>query len=61
MLACYRQRDFSGAATSITRCREVDDSFGLERLFNLYAERILAFQQNPPPADWNGVVVLESK
>jgi adenylate cyclase len=61
MLACFRQRDFAGATNSIVRCREVDDGFGLGHLFDLYAERIRAFAQNPPPPDWNGVFVLESK
>jgi adenylate cyclase len=61
MIACYRQRDFDGAAKKIVRCREIGDAFGLEGLFQLYSERICSFQKNPPPADWNGVFVLESK
>ena len=61
MLACYRQRDFEGAGKSIVRCREADDGFGLNNLFNLYAARLDTFQQNPPPADWNGAFVLETK
>ena len=61
MLAYFRQRDFAGAANSIVRCREVDDGFGLGPLFDLYAARIHAFEQDPPPSDWNGVVVLETK
>ena len=27
----------------------------------LYSERIRVFEENPPPADWNGVFVLETK
>jgi adenylate cyclase len=61
MLARFRQQDFTGAANSIDRCREVDDGFGLEALFDLYATRIHMFEQNPPPPDWNGVFVLETK
>jgi len=61
MLARFRRQDFSGAADSIARCREIDDGFGLGHLLDLYAERIRGFLQNPPPPDWNGVVVLESK
>jgi adenylate cyclase len=61
MLARYRQRDFAGAAAAVIRCRDADDGFGLEYLLNLYASRIRAFQNNPPPADWNGVFVLETK
>ncbi len=61
MLARFRRQDFSGAANSIARCREIDDGFGLDHLLDLYAERIRVFLQNPPPPDWNGVVVLDSK
>jgi len=61
MLARFRRQDFAGAADSIARCREVGDGFGLGHLLDLYAERIRAFLQDPPPPDWNGVVVLDSK
>ena len=61
MLLRFRKRDFAGAADAILRCRKLDDGFGLNSLFDLYAERIRLFEQNPPPPDWNGVVVLESK
>ncbi len=61
MLARFRQRDFAGAANTIVRCRAAGDGFGLEYLFDLYASRIRTFEQAPPPADWNGVFVLESK
>jgi adenylate cyclase len=61
MLARFRRQDFAGAADSIARCREIDDGFGLGYLLDLYAERIRVFLQNPPPPDWNGVVVLDTK
>jgi adenylate cyclase len=61
MLACYRQRDFEGAGKSIVRCREADDGFGLENIFDLYTARLETFRQTPPPADWNGAFVLETK
>jgi adenylate cyclase len=61
MLDRFRRQDFAGASNSIIRCREIDNGFGLGYLFDLYAARIRTFEQNPPPPDWNGVVVLESK
>jgi adenylate cyclase len=61
MLARFRKRDFAGAADVIDRCREFDDGFGLGPLLDLYAARIRLFAQNPPPPDWNGVFVLETK
>ncbi len=57
----YRERDFAGAQQAILRCREASAGFGLGHLGELYAARCSAFQQNPPPADWNGVFALETK
>jgi adenylate cyclase len=61
MLAQFRQCDFTGAANTIVRCRKISNGFGLDYLFDLYDERIRTFEQAPPPADWNGVFVLDSK
>ncbi|HEY7230200.1 MAG TPA: adenylate/guanylate cyclase domain-containing protein [Pseudolabrys sp.] len=61
MLACFRKGDFARATESIERCRKFGDGFGLNHLFDLYSERISIFQKNPPPADWNGVFVLDTK
>jgi adenylate cyclase len=61
MLTRFRQQDFSGATQAIERCRKFGDGFGLSYLFDIYSERIRVFEENPPPADWNGVFVLETK
>lgn len=61
MLACYRRRDFAGAQEAIQRCREASRELGLGHLGDLYAARCAAFQQNPPPSDWNGVFAFETK
>jgi adenylate cyclase len=61
LLARFRRRDFAGAAQSIDRCRKLGNGFGLEHLCDLYSERIRLFEKDPPPADWNGVFVLETK
>jgi len=61
MLAQFRQGDFAGAANTIARCRKISNGFGLDYLLNLYDERIRTFAKDPPPADWNGVFVLDSK
>jgi adenylate cyclase len=61
MLTRFRRQDFSGATQAIERCRKFGDGFGLAYLFDLYSDRIRAFEENPPPADWNGVFVLETK
>jgi adenylate cyclase len=61
MLACYRSRDWDGALAAIERGRRTDDANALELLYNLYEARILGFQRNPPPEDWNGAFALLTK
>ena len=61
MIACYRRRDFDGASGALIRCRAADQGFGLEGLLTLYEGRIDSFRENPPPADWDGVFVAETK
>jgi adenylate cyclase len=61
VLERYRNRDFAGAREAILRCRDASKGFGLAHLGDLYAARCTTFQQNPPPADWNGVFALDTK
>jgi adenylate cyclase len=61
MLACYRGRDWEGALAAIERGRKTDDAHALGMLYNLYEARILGYQKNPPPEDWNGAFALLTK
>jgi adenylate cyclase len=61
MLACYRGRDWDGALAAIERGRRTDEAHTLERLYDLYEARILAYQKNPPPDDWSGAYALLTK
>ena len=61
MLACYRNRDWEGALAAIERGRRTDEARSLELLYNLYEARILGYQENPPPEDWNGAFALLTK
>jgi adenylate cyclase len=61
MMARYRRRDFAGARDALVRCREADDGSVLEGLFALYESRIDEFRENPPPVDWDGVFVADTK
>src|ERR1700733_12422345 len=61
MLACYRSRDWEGALAAIERGRRTDEAHTLENLYNLYEARLLAYQEAPPPADWNGAFALLTK
>jgi adenylate cyclase len=61
MLARYRARDWTGAVKAAQACRAANGLFRLDGVADLYEERIQAFEQNPPPADWNGVFALQTK
>ena len=61
MLARYRSRDWSGAMQAARACRAGNGAFHLDGVAELYEERIQAFEQNPPPPDWNGVFALQTK
>jgi len=61
LLNCYRVQDWSGADEMVDRCRPLCGKFGLGELANLYHERISQFRINPPPEDWNGIFVAQTK
>lgn len=61
MLACYRSRDWEGALATIERGRKTDEAHTLQFLYDLYEARIRAFQQEPPPDDWDGAFALLTK
>jgi adenylate cyclase len=61
LLARYRAQDWRGAIKAAQACRVGNGLFHLDGVADLYEERIQAFEQNPPPADWNGVFALQTK
>ena len=61
MLACYRSRDWEGALAAIERGRQTDVANSLENLFDMYEVRLHAYQESPPPPDWNGAFQLLKK
>jgi adenylate cyclase len=61
MLAHYRKQEWSEALKTIEQCRSAANGFNVGPLYDMYIERIEAFQEQPPPPDWNGVYEAESK
>jgi adenylate cyclase len=61
VLMHYRQRQWELAISAIGRSRAADPKHRFDVLRALYLKRIREFQNNPPPADWDGVVALDSK
>jgi len=65
-LAAYRAQDWGGAEAKIAECRnriagKGGLTEGLNGFYDVLQERITAFRAEPPPVDWDGVYVAESK
>jgi adenylate cyclase len=60
-LQVYRAMNFDAAAKILDRCREAGLSFKLNDFLDIYEARLEMFRREPPPADWNGVMVLDTK
>src|SRR5476651_399380 len=61
MMSRYRSRDWPASLAAIEQGRAADGGDKLNGLFELYVERIQAFQSSPPPDDWDGVYALQTK
>ncbi|MFQ5783273.1 MAG: CHASE2 domain-containing protein [Alphaproteobacteria bacterium] len=59
MLAAYRSRRWTRARELVGNCRRLNG--GLDRLYDLYEERLDAYEASPPGADWDGVFVATTK
>ena len=61
MIATYRSQDWGGARKKLETCRARVNGFRISGLYDLYAERIYEYHFHPPPADWQGLYVAETK
>jgi adenylate cyclase len=61
ILMHYRKREWERALEAIERSRARDREGRFEVLRRLYVDRIKQFQTNPPSADWDGCVALDTK
>jgi adenylate cyclase len=59
MLQAYRVQDWDSAETALDKCQRF--KLELAGFYNLYAERIAHFRENPPGPEWNGVFVALEK
>ncbi len=58
-LAAYRRKDWASAKEAIAACRALAPDLG--DLYALFEKRIAGYQEDPPPAEWDGVHVATSK
>jgi len=62
MLDVYKSQDWDGAVKEIDKTRELGKDFDIDETFyELYMDRISAYRETPPAADWDGVFVATSK
>lgn len=61
MLAAYRARDWRGARQFHASLDPMSSSFGLNRLYALYRERLDGYAKKPPGEDWDGVFSATEK
>jgi adenylate cyclase len=60
LVACYRGRDWDGAAAALTACRAFGIG-GLATLYNLYRTRLETARAIEPPVDWDGADAITLK
>lgn len=69
MITAYRRQQWGEASGLISSCRKLalltsGEAYGLgglSVLYDLYVERIAAYQASPPDIDWDGVFIATSK
>ena len=54
----YRKQDWDQAELQLMNLQRM---FPATELYRIYAERVVFYRKNPPPADWDGVFVFEAK
>ena len=59
MIAAYRRQEWDRARAQLTECRALDGTLSV--LYDLYDERLEAYENDPPGPDWDGVFVATSK
>jgi adenylate cyclase len=61
LLRRYRARDWTAVDELVERCRPLCGKFNLGGLVRVYEERVEQFKLAPPPDDWDGIFVAQTK
>lgn len=61
MLESYRRQQWAEARAGLAKCMELRRDLYVDGFYELMEERLDAFENNPPGADWDGVFTATSK
>jgi adenylate cyclase len=61
MIGAYRDRDWDAAVHLAAACRTLAEGLQIDGLYELYAARAAAFKAAPPPENWSGIYIAETK
>ena len=61
MLTTYRDQEWENSKAMIAKLREISQKFKLDILCDLYEARVAAYEDIPPPPDWDGVFIATTK
>lgn len=59
MLEAYRRGDWAVAKTALAQCRA--HAPGLSVLYRVYEKRLSEYEKSPPPENWTGINIAQSK
>lgn len=59
MIEAYRRGNWGEARTALARCRA--KAPGLSLLYRVYDQRLIEYEKSPPPENWTGVNIAQSK
>ena len=60
-LSAYREQNWDRATALIPELKKLARPLGCDGYYDVMTDRITAYLQSPPPADWGGVYVATSK
>lgn len=60
-LSTYREQNWDRATALIPELKKLARPLGCDGYYDVMTDRITAYLQSPPPADWGGVYVATSK
>ena len=61
VLAAYRAQEWGKARALIADARAKGKRFKLDDLYDVYEGRIAAYEEHPPPPDWDGTFIATTK